>query len=99
MRRAQRLNGHSAAKQSIAEGPSTIAQDAGALGKEVPRFVTQARVAHSLAIPEDEIRQISRNAGLGRVERAGTEEVTYFTYDEMCQLGLLAAQNRQARQH
>jgi len=36
--------------------------------------VTQARVSHLLAIPEEEVRRISRDAGLGRVERAGNEE-------------------------
>jgi hypothetical protein len=64
---------------------------------EIPRFVTQARVSYLLAIPEEEVRRISREAGLGRVERAGDEEVTYFTYEEFHRVGLLASQDQQER--
>jgi hypothetical protein len=99
MSSAQRSSEQSATKHSIGETPRNLAHDAGPPRNEVPRFVTQARVSHLLAIPEEEVRQISRDAGLGRVERAGKEVVTYFTYDEMCQLGLLAAQIKRAGEH
>jgi hypothetical protein len=36
-----------------------LVRDIGALDNEVPRFVTRARVSHLLAIPEEEVRQIS----------------------------------------
>jgi len=64
---------------------------------EVPRFVTQARASHLLGIPEEELRRISQESGLGRVERAGNEEQTYFTYEELRQLLMLALNQKQIR--
>ena len=64
---------------------------------EVPRFVTQARASHLLGIPEEELRRISQESGLGRVERAGSEEETYFTYEELRQLLMLALNQKQIR--
>ena len=94
MNRAQPLVSESATKESIGEGRISATEGAGVLGNGVPRFVTQAGVSHLLAIPEEEVRRISRDAGLGRVERAGNEEETYFTYDELYQVGVLAARKR-----
>jgi len=99
MNSAQRLVRESATKQSVGEGARSAAEGAGALANGVPRFVTQARVSHLLAIPEEEVRRISRDAGLGRMERAGNEEETYFTYDELYQVGVLAARNKRSREH
>jgi|SRR5580765_1744511 hypothetical protein len=99
MNSTQQLVRESAAKQSIGEGRSSARDGAGTLGNGVPRFVTRARVSHLLAIPEEEVRRISRAAGLGRVERAGNEEETYFTYDELYQVGVLAARNKRAKGH
>jgi hypothetical protein len=62
---------------------------------DVPRFVTQARASHLLGIPEAELRRISRESGLGRVERAGDEEETYFTYEELQRVCKLAAYEKQ----
>ncbi|HWZ97746.1 MAG TPA: hypothetical protein VN025_08305 [Candidatus Dormibacteraeota bacterium] len=62
---------------------------------EVPRFVTQARASRVLGIPEEELERISRECGLGRVERAGDEEETYFTYEELQRLWVLAAYQKQ----
>jgi hypothetical protein len=56
----------------------------------VPRFVTQARASHLLGIPEEELRRISKESGLGHVEHAGEEEETYFTYEELRQVLSLA---------
>ncbi|SRR5258707_249343 len=98
MNSAQRFSSQSATKTSIGKDSRTTIPGAGVLGNQVPRFVTQARVSHLLAVPEEEVRQISRDAGLGRVERVGKEEVTYFTYDEMYQVAVLAAQNKRARE-
>ena len=94
MNRVQQLVSESATKQSIGEGARNVGEGVGVLGNGVPRFVTQAGVSHLLAIPEEEVRRISRDAGLGRVERAGNEEETYFTYDELYQVGVLAARKR-----
>jgi hypothetical protein len=63
--------------------------------KDVPRFVTQARASHLLGISEAELRRISSESGLGRVERAGDEEETYFTYEELQRVCFLAAYEQQ----
>ncbi len=57
---------------------------------EVPKFVTRARASHLLGIPEAELRRISAESGLGHVERAGNEEETYFTYEELRRICRLA---------
>ena len=96
---AQRSVRENGTKQLVAEAARSVAEGAGVLANGIPRFVTQARVSHLLAIPEEEVRRISRDAGLGRMERAGNEEETYFTYDELYQVGVLAARNKRAREH
>jgi hypothetical protein len=56
---------------------------------EVPKFVTQARASFLLGIPQEYLRRISEESGLGHLERAGNEEEMYFTYEELrriCQL-------------
>lgn len=63
---------------------------------EIPRFVTEARASHLLGIPEAELRRISEESGLGHVERAGDEEKTYFTYEELPQVWVLAEFQKQA---
>lgn len=57
---------------------------------QVPKYITQARASLLLGIPEAELGRISKESGLGRVERAGNEEVTYFTYEELQQICMLA---------
>lgn len=99
MNSVQRLVRESATKQSVGEGARGVGKGADVLANGVPRFVTQAGVSHLLAIPEEEVRRISRDAGLGRLERAGNEEETYFTYDELYQVGVLAARNKRRREH
>ena len=61
------------------------------INNQVPRYVTQARASFLLGIPEAEFRRISKQSGLGRVERAGNEEETYFTYEELRRICKLAA--------
>jgi hypothetical protein len=63
---------------------------------QVPKYVTQARASFLLGIPEAEFRRVSKESGLGRVERAGNEEETYFTYEELQRICKLAAQQMQA---
>jgi len=99
MNGSQRSVRESATKQSIGAGARSVGEGVGIRANGVPRFVTQARVSHLLAIPEEEVRRISRDAGLGRVERAGNEEETYFTYDELYQVGVLAARKKRATKH
>lgn len=60
------------------------------LDNEVPKFVTQARASYLLGISESELRRISKESGLGHLERAGNEEELYFTYEELRQICQLA---------
>ena len=66
------------------------------MNNQVPTYVTQARASFLLGIPEAEFQRISTQSGLGRVERAGNEEETYFTYEELQRICMLAAQQMQA---
>jgi hypothetical protein len=59
------------------------------LNNVVPKFVTQARASFLLGIPQEDLRRISEESGLGHLERVGNEEEIYFTYEELrriCQL-------------
>jgi hypothetical protein len=59
------------------------------LNNGIPKFVTQARASYLLGIPQEDLRRISEESGLGHLERAGSEEEIYFTYEELrriCQL-------------
>jgi len=64
--------------------------------EKVPKYFTQARACFLLDMPEAEIARISRESGLGRVERVGNEEERYFTYEELQQIGVLAADQMKA---
>jgi hypothetical protein len=66
------------------------------MNNQVPKYVTHARASFLLGIPDAELRRISKESGLGRVERAGNEEETYFTYEELQWICILAAQQTQA---
>ena len=50
------------------------------------RYVTQERAALLLGIPENELTRISEESGLGHKERAGGQEETFFTYEELRQI-------------
>jgi hypothetical protein len=66
------------------------------MNNQVPKYVTQARASFLLGMPEAEFRRISKQSGLGHVERAGNEEETYFTYEELRRICMVAAQQMQA---
>jgi hypothetical protein len=55
----------------------------------VPKYVTQSRAAMLLGIPENELSRISDESGLGHTERAGDQEETFFTYEELRKICLL----------
>jgi hypothetical protein len=61
------------------------------MNNQVPRYVTQARACFLLGMPEAELSRISKESGLGHVESAGNEKETYFTYEELQRICLLAA--------
>jgi hypothetical protein len=74
----------------------TVAPHEDVMNNQVPKYATQARASFLLGIPEAEFRRISKQLGLGHVERAGNEEETYFTYEELRRICMLAAQQMQA---
>ncbi len=43
-----------------------------------------------LGMPEAELDRISKESGLGHEERAGNEKETYFTYEELQRICVLA---------
>jgi hypothetical protein len=54
------------------------------------KFVTLRRAAVLLGISEAELRRISHESGFGRTEVAGEQEDTFFTYEELRQICVLA---------
>jgi hypothetical protein len=66
------------------------------MNNQIPKYVTQARASFLLGLPEAELSRISKESGLGQVERAGNEKETYFTYEELQQICLLATRQMQA---
>jgi len=77
---------------SVEEHAMTIMAARGdTMSDQVPKFVTQARASFLLGISEAELDRISKESGLGQVERAGDEEETYFTYEELHWICVLAS--------
>ena len=72
-----------------------MAAEVEVMKSEVPKYVTRARASFLLGIPEQELSRISKESGLGHVERAGNEEKTYFTLDELLGICLLAGYQMQ----
>jgi hypothetical protein len=61
------------------------------MDNQVPKYVTQERAALLLGIPEEELSRISSGLDLGHTERAGDQQETFFTYEELRQICLLTA--------
>jgi hypothetical protein len=61
------------------------------MDNQVPKYVTQARASFLLGIPEAELRRIAKESGLGHLERAGNDEETFFTYEELQRICVLEA--------
>ena len=59
------------------------------MNASVPKYVTQGRAAMLLGIPEAELSRISNESGLGHTERAGDQEETFFTYEELRKICLM----------
>ncbi len=66
------------------------------MNNQVPKYVTQARASFLLDMPEAQLSRISKESGLGHVERSGNEKETYFTYEELQRICLLAARQMKA---
>jgi hypothetical protein len=60
------------------------------MDNQVPKYVTRERAAFLLGIPEGELGRISNESELGHTERAGDQEETFFTYEELRQICLLS---------
>ena len=60
------------------------------MNNQVPRYFTQARACCLLCMTEAELDRISKESGVGRVESAGNEKETYFTYEDLQQICELA---------
>jgi hypothetical protein len=54
------------------------------------KYVTHRRAAVLLGISEEELIRISSESGFGHKESAGNEEETFFTYEELRQICMLA---------
>jgi hypothetical protein len=54
------------------------------------KYVTCRRAAVLLGLSEAELSRISSESGLGHKEVAGAQEETYFTYEELRQICLMA---------
>ncbi len=63
------------------------------MNSPVPKYVTQGRAAMLLGIPETELSRISSESGLGHTERAGNQEETFFTYEELRKICLMTVYN------
>jgi len=66
------------------------------MSNQVPKYVTRARASLMVGIPEAELSRISKESGLGHVERAGSQEETYFTYEELQRICMVVAHQLQA---
>ena len=62
-----------------------------AMNNQVPKYIARARASLMLGITEAELSRISKESGLGHVERAGNQEETYFTYEELLRICMVAA--------
>jgi len=54
------------------------------------KYVTRRRAAMLLGLSEQELSRLSSESGFGCREISGQEEETYFTYEELRQICMLA---------
>ena len=59
---------------------------------QIPKYLTQAGAAYLLGLPVEELSRISKEAGIGHLERAGNVEECFFTYEELQKICVWAAQ-------
>jgi len=67
-----------------------MAAQGAVMNHQVPKYATRTRASLMLGIPEAELNRISKESGLGHVERAGNQEETYFTYEELQRICMVA---------
>jgi hypothetical protein len=66
------------------------------MNNQVLKYITQARASFLLGLSEADLSRISKESGLGHVERAGNEEETYFTYEELQRICMIATHQMEA---
>jgi len=69
------------------------------MDNQIPKYVTQSRAAYLLGLSVAEIGRISRETGIGHVERAGQIEERFFTYAELQRICVLATQQEGVLTH
>lgn len=60
------------------------------MNEQIPRYVTEARAALLLQLSLEEVERISKEAGLGYLEQAGTAVERYFLYEDVLKMSELA---------
>jgi hypothetical protein len=75
---------------------SIMSAQGAVMGNQIPKYVTRARASLMLGIPEAELSRISKESGLGHVERAGNQEETYFSYEELQRICMVAVHQLRA---
>jgi hypothetical protein len=58
----------------------------------IPKYVTQARAAYLLGLPQEELSRIAHEKGIGHLERAGDQAERYFTYEELQKICVFGTQ-------
>jgi hypothetical protein len=66
------------------------------MADQIPKYVTRAGASLLLGITEADLSRIAEELGLGCSERAGDEEETYFTYEELQRIRMVATNQAQA---
>jgi hypothetical protein len=75
---------------------SIMSAQGAVMSNQIPKYVTRARASLMLGIPEAELSRISKESGLGHVERAGNQEETYFSYEELQRICMVAVHQLRA---
>ena len=68
------------------------------MDSQIPKYVTQARASYLLGVPIAELSRISHETGIGHMERAGTHEEWFFTYEELQKICVLATRTMETVQ-
>src|ERR1700733_3361348 len=63
---------------------------------QIPKYVTRAAASLLLGMTEADLSRIAKELGLGRSERAGDQEETYFMYEELQRIRMVATNQAQA---
>ena len=57
---------------------------------QVPKYITRGGASLLLGMTEADLSGIAKELGFGRSERAGDQEETYFTYEELHRIRMVA---------